>query len=141
MSAKKEFTMQDVAERNTSSDIYMVVHDKVYDCTKFLDEHPGGEEVMLDVAGQDATEAFEDVGHSDEAREVLDGLLVGELKRLPGDEGPKRQIANSNQGSGKSDPAGSSLNTYAIVVAVGFIAYIAYNYLQKQQEAQGQASA
>lgn len=37
---------------------------------------------MLDVAGQDATEAFEDVGHSDEAREVLEGLLVGELKRL-----------------------------------------------------------
>lgn len=32
--------MQDVAEHNTSSDIYMVVHDKVYDCTKFLDEHP-----------------------------------------------------------------------------------------------------
>lgn len=32
--------MQDVAEHNTSSDIYMVVHDKVYDCSKFLDEHP-----------------------------------------------------------------------------------------------------
>lgn len=41
----------------------------------------GGEEVMLDVAGQDATEAFEDVGHSDEARETLDQLLVGNLKR------------------------------------------------------------
>lgn len=37
---------------------------------------------MLDVAGQDATEAFEDVGHSDEAREILDGYLVGNLKRL-----------------------------------------------------------
>lgn len=36
---------------------------------------------MLDVAGQDATEAFEDVGHSDEARETLDRLLVGTLKR------------------------------------------------------------
>lgn len=36
---------------------------------------------MLDVGGQDATEAFEDVGHSDEAREILDGLLVGTLKR------------------------------------------------------------
>ncbi|RGP60852.1 cytochrome b5 [Fusarium longipes] len=139
MSATKEFTMQDVAEHNTSSDIYMVVHDKVYDCTKFLDEHPGGEEVMLDVAGQDATEAFEDVGHSDEAREVLDGLLVGELKRLPGETGPKRQIANSNQGSGKSDPAGSSLTSYALVVAVGFAAYMGYNYLQKQNEAQGSA--
>lgn len=36
---------------------------------------------MLDVAGQDASEAFEDVGHSDEARETLDQLLVGTLKR------------------------------------------------------------
>lgn len=41
----------------------------------------GGEEVLLDVGGQDATEAFEDVGHSDEAREILQGLLVGNLKR------------------------------------------------------------
>ena len=47
----------------------------------FVDEHPGGEEVLLDVGGQDSTEAFEDVGHSDEAREILEGLLVGTLKR------------------------------------------------------------
>ena len=33
------------------------------------------------MAGQDATEAFEDVGHSDEARETLEQLLVGTLKR------------------------------------------------------------
>lgn len=37
--------------------------------------------MLLDVGGQDATEAFEDVGHSDEAREILEGLLVGKLKR------------------------------------------------------------
>lgn len=37
---------------------------------------------MLDVGGQDATEAFEDVGHSDEAREILNGLLTGNLKRM-----------------------------------------------------------
>lgn len=37
--------------------------------------------MLLDVGGQDATEAFEDVGHSDEAREILEGLLVGTLKR------------------------------------------------------------
>jgi len=46
-----------------------------------LPTNRGGEEVLLDVAGQDATEAFEDVGHSDEARETLDKLLVGILKR------------------------------------------------------------
>lgn len=38
--------------------------------------------MLLDVGGQDATEAFEDVGHSDEAREILDGLIVGNLKRV-----------------------------------------------------------
>lgn len=43
--------------------------------------HSGGEEVLLDVAGQDSTEAFEDVGHSDEARETLEQLYVGDLKR------------------------------------------------------------
>lgn len=36
----KEFTFQDVAEHNTKSDAYMVIHDKVYDCSKFIDEHP-----------------------------------------------------------------------------------------------------
>jgi cytochrome b involved in lipid metabolism len=30
--------------------------------------------------GQDATEAFEDVGHSDEARALLPGMLVGDFE-------------------------------------------------------------
>ena len=37
---------------------------------------------MLDVAGQDATEAFDDVGHSDEAREELQRLKVGVIRKL-----------------------------------------------------------
>jgi cytochrome b involved in lipid metabolism len=31
--------------------------------------------------GKDATEAFEDVGHSDEARALLDGLYVGDFEK------------------------------------------------------------
>ena len=31
--------------------------------------------------GQDATEAFEDVGHSDEARALLPGLYVGDFEQ------------------------------------------------------------
>ena len=31
--------------------------------------------------GKDATEAFEDVGHSDEARNLLDSLLVGDFEQ------------------------------------------------------------
>ncbi|KAH7397342.1 cytochrome b5-like heme/steroid binding domain-containing protein [Pyrenochaeta sp. MPI-SDFR-AT-0127] len=87
--ADKEFTYSDVSEHNTKKDLYIVVHDKVYNASSFVDEHPGGEEVLLDVGGQDSTEAFEDVGHSDEAREILEGLLVGTLKRQDGDPKPK----------------------------------------------------
>uniref|UniRef100_L2G9E8 Cytochrome b5 n=1 Tax=Colletotrichum fructicola (strain Nara gc5) TaxID=1213859 RepID=L2G9E8_COLFN len=99
-----ELTYQDVAEHNTKKDIYIVVHDKIYDCTKFVDEHPGGEEVLLDVGGQDASEAFEDVGHSDEARETLDQLYIGDLKRQPGDPSPKKQTAPATSAGHTESP-------------------------------------
>lgn len=41
MSAK-ELTYQDIAEHNTKNDVYLVIHDKVYDASKFIDEHPYG---------------------------------------------------------------------------------------------------
>jgi hypothetical protein len=40
MSAGKEFTYSDVSEHASKKDLYIVVHDKVYDCTSFVDEHP-----------------------------------------------------------------------------------------------------
>ena len=36
----------------------------------FSIQHPGGEESLLDVAGQDGSQGFDDVGHSDDARLV-----------------------------------------------------------------------
>lgn len=34
------FTYQDVAEHNTKKDLYVVIHDEVFDVSKFVDEHP-----------------------------------------------------------------------------------------------------
>ncbi|EAU33794.1 cytochrome b5 [Aspergillus terreus NIH2624] len=132
--ASKELTFAEVAGHNTKKDLYMVVHDKVYDCSSFVDEHPGGEEVLLDVAGQDATEAFEDVGHSDEAREILDGLFVGNLKRMPGDPAPPAaNSASSSSGSGSSSSGGFGVGLYSVLLVGGLIAYGAYQYLQNSQ--------
>ena len=55
----------------------------MYDVTKYLDDHPGGAEVMLDVAGQDADEFFEDIGHSNDARKELTKYYIGEYKIDP----------------------------------------------------------
>ncbi|KAE8374664.1 cytochrome b5-like heme/steroid binding domain-containing protein [Aspergillus bertholletiae] len=136
MSDNKEFTFQEVSGHNTKKDLYMVIHDKVYDCTSFVDEHPGGEEVLLDVGGQDATEAFEDVGHSDEAREILDGLLVGNLKRVPGDPAPRAQSQTATSTSSSSGSAGLGVGLYAFLVLGGAAAYFAYQYLNVAAEAQ-----
>lgn len=42
-------------------------------------QHPGGEEVLREQAGGDATENFEDVGHSTDARTLSESFIVGEL--------------------------------------------------------------
>ncbi|KAJ5136652.1 cytochrome b5 [Penicillium atrosanguineum] len=135
MSDVKEFTLEEVTTHNTKKDLYMVIHDKVYDCSSFVDEHPGGEEVLLDVGGQDGTEAFEDVGHSDEAREILEGLLVGNVKRMPGDPEPKSH-AKASSSSSSSDAGSFGVGLYAVILIGGAIAYGAYNYLQSQQNQQ-----
>lgn len=40
MAADKEFTYADVSAHNTKKDLYMVIHDKVYNASSFVDEHP-----------------------------------------------------------------------------------------------------
>ncbi|KAF8514839.1 cytochrome b5 [Hysterangium stoloniferum] len=80
-SSAKEVTYEQLKQHTSKGDLYLLVHNKVYDVAKFIDEHPGGDEVMLAEAGKDATEAFEDVGHSDEAREKLAELFVGNFEK------------------------------------------------------------
>ena len=45
-------------------------------------KHPGGEEILIEHAGQDATEPFEDVGHSSDSREMMAEYLIGELNEV-----------------------------------------------------------
>ncbi|KAL9974495.1 hypothetical protein ACROYT_G011533 [Oculina patagonica] len=75
----KKITLEEVNKHNAAGSSWLVIHNKVFDVTKFLDEHPGGEEVLLEQAGGDATENFEDVGHSSDARELMESYLIGEL--------------------------------------------------------------
>ncbi|XP_074057049.1 cytochrome b5 isoform X1 [Macrotis lagotis] len=75
----KYYTLEEIQKHNHSKSTWLILHYKVYDLTKFLDEHPGGEEVLREQAGGDATENFEDVGHSTDARELSKTYIIGEL--------------------------------------------------------------
>lgn len=46
-----------------------------YDVTTFTKRHPGGVAVLRNLNGLDATQAFEDAGHSAKARAMLRGLV------------------------------------------------------------------
>lgn len=71
--------LEEVAWHDTSDDCWLVIHDYVYDCTEFLKNHPGGQDVLLEYAGRDATLAFIGTGHSAVARTILDRYKIGEL--------------------------------------------------------------
>uniref|UniRef100_A0A8D2AYA3 Cytochrome b5 heme-binding domain-containing protein n=1 Tax=Sciurus vulgaris TaxID=55149 RepID=A0A8D2AYA3_SCIVU len=72
--------LEEVMKRNSSKELWLVIHGRVYDITRFLNEHPGGEEVLLEQAGTDASESFEDVGHSSDAREMLKQYYIGDVR-------------------------------------------------------------
>jgi cytochrome b involved in lipid metabolism len=83
---KKEFTMEEISKHNSEQSCWIVIGNKsnggakVYDITKFLSEHPGGSEILMDFAGKDADDMFEDIGHSQGARKTLNTYYIGDLK-------------------------------------------------------------
>ncbi|XP_015596780.1 cytochrome b5 isoform X2 [Cephus cinctus] len=95
----KLFTRAEVAERNSNTETWIIIHNKVYNVTAFLNEHPGGEEVLLEQAGKDATEAFEDVGHSTDARNMMKPYKVGKLVEADRTQDEKKNKEWSNDGS------------------------------------------
>ncbi|EGZ07342.1 hypothetical protein PHYSODRAFT_397414, partial [Phytophthora sojae] len=131
----KEFTLEDVAPHNTAEDCWMVIRDegirKVYDVTAFLDDHPGGPEIMVDVAGQDATDEFEDIGHSNDARAQLKQYEIGKIKGDVKQEKPAKAAAaggSKTSASGRQDISGQNGPLYAVLAAVVAFAALYFKY-------------
>ncbi|EME83360.1 uncharacterized protein MYCFIDRAFT_64684 [Pseudocercospora fijiensis CIRAD86] len=72
-------TRQEVAKHTEEDDIWVIVDHKVYDVSDFLDAHPGGEVVLRQVAGQDATAAFYNL-HRHEVLQQYKALCIGTLE-------------------------------------------------------------
>ncbi|KDP41647.1 hypothetical protein JCGZ_16054 [Jatropha curcas] len=78
-SNQRVFTLSQVAQHKSNKDCWIVIDGRVIDVTNFLEEHPGGEEVLLESAGKDATKEFKDIGHSNAAQKLLLKYQVGVL--------------------------------------------------------------
>ncbi|KAK4277425.1 hypothetical protein QN277_015426 [Acacia crassicarpa] len=80
MGQDKVYTLSQVAQHKSTKDCWLVVYGRVLNLTKFLEEHPGGEEVLLEVAGKDASKEFDTIGHSEGAKKMLSKFQVGVLQ-------------------------------------------------------------
>ncbi|KAJ1630170.1 cytochrome b5-like heme/steroid binding domain-containing protein [Pavlovales sp. CCMP2436] len=116
-------TEEEIAKHNTKADAWFSIHGVVYNISNYLEDHPGGEEVMLDRAGHDASTDFEDVGHSEEARKELVKFAVGKLE---GYDPAAAKLASAKPAS-SSGGGGGLVGVLVPVVLVG--AAVAYRFL------------
>ena len=76
------YTAEDVATHTTSVSCWVSRGGKVYDVTAFVDDHPGGDDLILAYAGKDIGEIMQDKlehEHSDAAYSMLDEYVIGRV--------------------------------------------------------------
>ncbi|KAM0938433.1 putative cytochrome b5-like heme/steroid binding domain, cytochrome b5, heme-binding protein [Dioscorea sansibarensis] len=75
----KMLTKEEVSLHNTRNDCWIIVKDKVYDVTPYVEEHPGGD-AILKHAGGDSTEGFYGPQHASRVFDMVDEFYIGDLK-------------------------------------------------------------
>ncbi|KAJ7512072.1 oxidoreductase [Mycena galericulata] len=78
------YTAEDVAAHSSQSNCWVSRHGKVYNVSKFINDHPGGDDIILKYAGKDVAAAMagedgEEHEHSDSAYEMLEEYQIGKL--------------------------------------------------------------
>ncbi|GBG23868.1 Nitrate reductase NADH [Hondaea fermentalgiana] len=73
------FSAAEVAKHQSAHDAWIVLGRDVLDVTRWLDFHPGGKEIMLPYLGYNATETFDEQGHSDVAIETTRMYRIGTI--------------------------------------------------------------
>jgi hypothetical protein len=87
----KTLTREEVAKNKTEDSLWFIIDSKVYDVTEFIDAHPGGEAVLKQVGGTDATDAFYNL-HRQEVLQKYSNLCIGIIG------GEKSKVIEQNPG-------------------------------------------
>ncbi|KAK2762220.1 fatty acid alpha-hydroxylase [Arachnomyces sp. PD_36] len=80
------FSKADIESHNTAKSCYVTLGSKVYDVTSFVDDHPGGGDLILEYAGGDIEDILKDAishEHSEAAYEILEDCHIGFVSDSP----------------------------------------------------------
>ncbi|KAJ2970301.1 hypothetical protein NQ176_g8255 [Zarea fungicola] len=129
-----EYDAREIAQHNTATNAWFIIHGDVYDITKYIADHPGGIDVMVEAAGTNASDVFDDAGHSEDVLEIMTKYKIGTVKgsqkqkpkskpmtlvKLSASEDAKKQVASS-----KGHTASKIVNLSLFAVAVGGTYYM-----------------
>ncbi|KEH35477.1 cytochrome b5-like heme/steroid-binding domain protein [Medicago truncatula] len=98
-----------------------------------MEDHPGGDEVLLSATGKDATNDFEDVGHSDSAREMMDKYYIGEID--PSTVPLKRTYVPPQQSQYNPDKTSEfviKILQFLVPLLILGLAFVVRNYTKKE---------
>lgn len=76
------YSIDDLSLQTKLGKIWIARRGKVYDVTEFVNDHPGGDDLITQFKGMDIGNAMEDEGehlHSESAYAVLEEYVVGRL--------------------------------------------------------------
>lgn len=76
----QSFTMEEVAKHSSASDCWMAISGKVYDVTKYIGSHPGGD-MILQGCGKEATSMIEakPAHSSGKSQDAIASSYIGEV--------------------------------------------------------------
>lgn len=131
-----EFSWEEIKEHTDAQSCWCVMNGLVYDLTNFLKIHPGGAHVIIELGGQDATDTFEDVGHTIQARMMSDEYIIGRVKGVA----DIRKCYSDTKECSSSPPTrrgknlGASVSLIVAIVLVVLIGIWVFFYLQEDED-------
>ena len=127
----KQYTRNEVQTTTDGKNKTLIIlHDMVYDVSGFLNEHPGGEEILLDHEGKDGSDDFDDVGHSKDAFDLMQKYRVGEVVESERtNKSPKKTWATTYNKQPEKKDEGQNPVLFVVAVVVVLIATFYLIYL------------
>ncbi len=77
---KKYYSKNEVALHNNDKDCWLIIKNKVYNITEYLEKHIGGKMILLHYGGKDATTEFNRLNHTKKAQKLLESYYIGDLE-------------------------------------------------------------
>jgi Cytochrome b involved in lipid metabolism len=72
------YTLDEVNEHKTEDDCWVAVNNRVFNITRWLNKHPGGKQLLLNLGGRDCSDEFR-IFHYKPNFTLLNTFVVGEL--------------------------------------------------------------